>query len=143
MSKRRNHEAGFKVREALEALKGELTVSELAVEYGVHPTMINQWKKALLEGALDIFERGSKEKPKSMRDRSRNYTQRLGTGRHLWFFPENSSPGPASEARDDRTQPRKAVDWGIVPSAFDLWVLAQLRTARRDRYEPSADFPDR
>ena len=45
---------------ALEAVKGERTVSELAAEYGVHPTMIHQWKKALLEGASDIFERGGR-----------------------------------------------------------------------------------
>ena len=48
MSKRRNHDAGFKARVPLEAVKGERTVSELAAEYGVHPTMINQWKRALL-----------------------------------------------------------------------------------------------
>lgn len=61
MSKRRNHDAGFKARVALEAVKGERTVSELAAEYGVHPTMIHQWKKALLEGAPDIFERGGRK----------------------------------------------------------------------------------
>lgn len=60
MKKRRNHDAGFKARVALEAEKGERTVSELAAEYGVHPTMIHQWKKALLEGASDIFERGGR-----------------------------------------------------------------------------------
>ncbi|WP_273502191.1 hypothetical protein [Paracoccus sphaerophysae] len=36
MSKRRNHDAAFKARVALEAVKGERTVSELAAEYGVH-----------------------------------------------------------------------------------------------------------
>ena len=60
MSKRRNHDAAFKARVALEALKGERTVSELASSYEVHPTMIHHWKKALLEGAAGIFERGSK-----------------------------------------------------------------------------------
>ena len=70
MRKRRNHDAGFKARGALEALKGERTVSELAAEYGVHPTMIHQWSEpwsaigprtmasALPDGAADIFERG-------------------------------------------------------------------------------------
>ena len=40
MSKSRNHDAAFKARMALEAVKGERTVSELAAEYGVHPTTI-------------------------------------------------------------------------------------------------------
>ena len=60
MSKRRNHDAAFKARVALEAVKGERTVSELAAGYGVHPTMIHQWKRSLLEGAAGIFERGGK-----------------------------------------------------------------------------------
>jgi transposase len=60
MSKRRNHDAAFKARVALEALKGGRTVSELATAYEVHPTMIHQWKKALLEGPAGIFERGGK-----------------------------------------------------------------------------------
>jgi transposase len=62
MRKRRNHDGGFKARVALEAVKGERTVSELAAAYGVHPTMIHQWKKALLDGAADIFERGGSGK---------------------------------------------------------------------------------
>ena len=45
MAKRRNHDAAFKARVALEALKGERTAAELATAYGVHPTMIHQWKK--------------------------------------------------------------------------------------------------
>jgi transposase len=46
----------------LEALKGEQTVSELSSQFGVHWTMIHAWKKAVLEGAPDILERGGKRK---------------------------------------------------------------------------------
>ena len=46
-----------------EALKGERTVTELATAYEVHPTMIHQWKKSLLEGAAGIFERGGRSAP--------------------------------------------------------------------------------
>lgn len=60
MSTRRNHDAAFKARVAFEALKGVRTVSELATPYSVHPTMIHQWKKSLLEGAVGIFECGGK-----------------------------------------------------------------------------------
>ncbi len=61
MSKRRQHNPEFKARVALEAVKGERTVAELASRYGVHPTMIDQWKKLLVEArfptvkSLDSF----------------------------------------------------------------------------------------
>ena len=58
MTKRKQHKPEFKARVALEALTGEQTVSELASRFSVHPTMIHQWKKGLLEGASELFERG-------------------------------------------------------------------------------------
>ena len=48
MSNRRNHDAAFKARVALEAEKDERTVSEMATACEGHPTMIHQWKKARL-----------------------------------------------------------------------------------------------
>ena len=60
MSKRRNHDAAFKARVALEALKGERTLSALAAAYEFHSTMLHQWKRSLLAGAAGIFERGGK-----------------------------------------------------------------------------------
>ena len=42
MSKRRNYDAAFKARVALEALKGERAVPELATSFTAHPTMIHQ-----------------------------------------------------------------------------------------------------
>ncbi len=47
MSKRKQHAPEFKVKVALEALKGEETAAELASRFGVHPTKIHQWKRAL------------------------------------------------------------------------------------------------
>ena len=58
--KRRNHSATFKAKVALDAIKGEKTLSALATQYELHPTQIQQWKKQLLEGSKDVF--GASEK---------------------------------------------------------------------------------
>ena len=55
MFKRRAHSASFKAKVALEALGGEQTVSELAVKYQVHPTLVTKWKKQAVEGLEDVF----------------------------------------------------------------------------------------
>jgi len=59
MSKRprRNHAAAFKAKVALEALKGEQTLVELAQRYQVHPNQITDWKRQLLEHAADVFSK--------------------------------------------------------------------------------------
>ena len=59
-------------------MKGERTVSELAAEYGVHPTKIHQWKRALLAGAADIFERGGKTAPVVDEDTVRSLHAKIG-----------------------------------------------------------------
>ena len=59
MSRKRNrYTPQFKAKVALAALKNEETISELASRFGVHPTMINNWKRALLEGAAEVFSKG-------------------------------------------------------------------------------------
>jgi len=63
MSKKRNrYTPEFKAKVAVAALKSEQTISELSAHFGVHPTMINNWKRALLEGAADIFDQGQKSR---------------------------------------------------------------------------------
>ena len=64
---RKSHNKKFKAKVALEALKEECTLQELANKYEVHPNQISQWKRHLLDGAEELFERPNK-KSKEMRD---------------------------------------------------------------------------
>jgi transposase-like protein len=59
---RRTHNAAFKAKVALAAIKGEKTLAELAQLYDVHPTQITGWKAQLLEGAAGLFGSGSAAK---------------------------------------------------------------------------------
>ena len=45
----------FKSKVAIEALKGHQTIAELASEFDIHPTQINNWKKQLLETSKTAF----------------------------------------------------------------------------------------
>ena len=62
---RRKHSPAFKAKLALEAVKGEETVAQLAARYEVHPGQIQAWKKALTEGAAGVFGNGQDQKAKN------------------------------------------------------------------------------
>jgi transposase len=57
---RRNHGAGFKAKVALEAVKGERTLIELAERFQIHPNQITTWKKQLLDRASEVFDKDKK-----------------------------------------------------------------------------------
>ncbi len=66
--KKKTHSKEFKAKLALESLRGEKTIQELAQIHDVHPNMITRWKKQLLESASDIFanqKKADKEKENS------------------------------------------------------------------------------
>lgn len=59
-STRRIHTAAFKAKVAVEALKGEQTLNQIAKACEVHPVQVAQWRKTLVGGAAAVFERGPK-----------------------------------------------------------------------------------
>ncbi len=53
--KRKRYTNEFRAKVALDAVKSQKTVSELASEYGVHASQINDWKKRLLDALPGVF----------------------------------------------------------------------------------------
>ena len=54
---RRNHGSAFKAKVALEAIKEQQTLIELAERFQVHPNQITTWKKQLLDKAQNAFDK--------------------------------------------------------------------------------------
>ena len=57
LRKRKTYDDNFKARVALEAIKGERTISEIAGQFEVHPNQIIKWKKQLLENVSSLFSK--------------------------------------------------------------------------------------
>jgi len=57
MAKRKKrYESGFKARVALEAVKERETIAQVAKRFGIHSTLVHQWKKRLVEEAGTVFD---------------------------------------------------------------------------------------
>ena len=69
--KRKRHEPEFKARVALEALKGEKTIQQIAKEYEIHPVQVSDWKKAMMERMPEIFSSGRKKSPEEQYEREK------------------------------------------------------------------------
>ncbi len=60
MGKRRKFTDQFKAKVALEALRGDKTIQEIAAKHQVHPNQVSTWKRQAIEGMADVFARGGK-----------------------------------------------------------------------------------
>ena len=78
--KRRNYDANFKVRVALEAIKEFKTLAELASEFDVHPNQIRNWKAEFLEKASGVFSgnKDDKDDLRRLKEERDTLHQRIG-----------------------------------------------------------------
>ena len=58
MSRRKRYDSRFKAQVAIEAIKNQQTIAQIASEYGVHPNQVSQWKKQALDQFPQLFTNG-------------------------------------------------------------------------------------
>ncbi len=78
VSMRKQYEASFKAKIALEAVRGEKTMAELASEFGVHPNQIGRWKAELLEKLPDLFSDRRKRADKDREETEAELYRQIG-----------------------------------------------------------------
>ena len=77
MGQRRKFNSPYKSKVALEAIRGDKTLNELAGKYQLHPNQITQWKKRVLEGASSLFDAPG-SKPEFSQEREEQLYQKIG-----------------------------------------------------------------
>jgi len=72
---KKRHSAAFKSKVAIEALKGQKTISEIASEYEVHPNQVSQWKRQLRDGIENVFTDPSRSKRSEEKEKDKLYQE--------------------------------------------------------------------
>lgn len=78
MSKRRKYPAALKAKVALEALREEHTIAEIASRHGIHPNLVTNWKRQAKESMTDVFSGGSKRREASEERRIQELHAKIG-----------------------------------------------------------------
>lgn len=74
---RRKHSPDFKKKVALEAIREQKTINQIAKEFQVHPVQVSEWKKQLLESCGSVFE-GNSRKEESREDEIAALERKIG-----------------------------------------------------------------
>lgn len=135
--KRQSFSKDFKAKVALEALREESTIQELAVKHGVHPNQISQWKAQAMSGLSDLFERPNKnsEAVRRQEEEKEQFLKTIGEQKVELDFLKKST-NRYTESSHLRGYIRKAVKYkASVHAAWDFRKLVLLRAELDSRYK--------
>jgi len=76
--KRRQYSASFKARVALEALRGDKTISEISSRFEIHPNQVGKWKKQALENLPSLFEHGKSSESREQEELVEELYRQIG-----------------------------------------------------------------
>ncbi|MFD2781760.1 IS3 family transposase [Novosphingobium pokkalii] len=114
---RKRYSADFKAKVAMEAIRGDLTLAELAAKHGVHHTMIGAWKRQAMDGMASLFDGGDQAAKASSEAEIEKLHAKIGqllVERDFWQEPLRSM------SMDRRRRM-------IEPDNADLSITAQCR----------------
>ena len=78
MTTRRRFTADFKARVALEALRGDRTIQEIATKHKVHPNQVSTWKRQAVDGLGEVFSNGTDGARRDHESEVRNLHAKIG-----------------------------------------------------------------
>ena len=78
-SKRRRFSGELKAKVALEALRGDRTLQEIASQHQVHPNQVNgAWKRQAMEGLVEVFSKGAEHRRRDHESEVRDLHAKIG-----------------------------------------------------------------
>ena len=122
---RRNHSPAFKAKVALQAIRGDKTLSELAQQHQVHPTQITAWKQQLLEHAAELFANGQSVAEDSHQRVQELHARSASSPWSAIFCPTRSDASPARAPSADRSGGEDA-DHDSVPACMVLTAVLDI-----------------
>ncbi len=78
MTTRRRFTADFKAKVALEALRGDRTIQEIAVRHKVHPNQVSTWKRQAMDGLGEVFSNGAERAGRDHETEVRDLHAKIG-----------------------------------------------------------------
>lgn len=131
--------AAFKKKVALEALREDQTLNQLASQYDIHPIQVGKWKKALVEGAESLFE-GKKSRRQEESIGREALEKKVGQlTMENDFLKKNWASDPRGKKAMDRQKPKRAVRGSPMQTPRDLSVQLLLPTGPHERDRALAD----
>ena len=144
MTKRRRFSGELKAKVALEALRGDRTLQEIASKHQVHPNPVSTWKRQAMEGLGEMFSNGVERRRRDHESEVRELHAKIG---ELTVERDVLSEGPVDEpgrAPGDGEAPGPGTELEPpMPFAVDRALLALLHAPGRERGDPGADAAHR
>ena len=140
MSKRRRFSGELKAKIALEALRGDRTLQEIASKHQVHPNQVSTWKRQAIDGLGEVFSNGGERRRRDHESEIRDLHAKIGelTVERI-FCLEGPVDEPGREANDGDTRSPGAELEPSMPFAVDRTLLALLHAQGREPGDPGAD----